>query len=171
MLMQAWVPPPRPHRKALHGRYVRVEPLEAERHCDDLHEALAADPTHSRWTFRFQSGFETRDQLFAYLVGIESGTAAFFGVYIDLATGKAAGLGSLMSIDTAAGSIEIGAIMLAPAMSGTAAGTEALILQIRWAFELGYRRWSRLAATPNSGKREPTPRSKSVMCNYGDLFY
>jgi len=138
--LASWTPPPRPHRRVLHGRFVRVEPLEAERHCDDLHAAFSADPEHLRWEYRFQSGFATRADLLAYLVSIETSTAAYYGVYVDLTTGKAAGLGSLMSIDQLHGSIEIGAIMLAPSLSRTAAGTEALILQIRWAFSLGYRR-------------------------------
>lgn len=138
--IDSWRPPPRPHRHILHGQFVRIEPLEAEKHVGELHESLAADPEHTRWEYRFQRGFSTRAELFAYLVGIETSADAYYGVYIDLTTGKAAGLGSLMSVDQANGSIELGAIMLAPCMSGTAAGTEALILQIRWAFELGYRR-------------------------------
>jgi len=119
---------------------VRVEPLTAEEHCDDLFAAFSADPNHTRWTYRFQSGFDTRDELFAYLVSIESHPSAHYGVYIDVASGKASGLGALMSISPANGSLEIGAIMLAPCMSGTPAGTEALVLQLRWAFEAGYRR-------------------------------
>ena len=105
-----WTARPVPHRKTLKGRYVRVEPLEAERHCDDLYAAFAN--ANERWTYRFQEGFDTREDLFEYLSGIESGTAAYYGVYIDLATNKAGGLGSLMTIDKVNGTTEIGAIML-----------------------------------------------------------
>lgn len=139
-----WKPPPRPHRKTLDGTFVRIEPLEADRHCDALFAAFNADPEYlaggSRWTYRFQNGFDTRAELFAYLVSIETKSDAHFGVYIDRASGKAGGLGSLMSIDPEQGTIEVGAIMLGPGMSQSSAGTEALILQIRWAFDLGYRR-------------------------------
>lgn len=138
--LKGWTPRPRPHRAVLTGLYVRVEPLTAEQHCDDLFAAFAEDPTHARWTYRFQNGFDSRDDLFGYLVSIETNPSAHFGVYVDVASGKAAGLGALMSIDPAHGTIEIGAIMLAPSMARTAAGTEALVLQLRWVFEAGYRR-------------------------------
>ena len=37
-----WTPRPRPERRAHDGRYVRLEPLDAARHGDDL---FAAGPT------------------------------------------------------------------------------------------------------------------------------
>jgi RimJ/RimL family protein N-acetyltransferase len=64
--------------------------------------------------------------------------------YVDLASGTAAGLGALMSVAPEGGTAEIAEIMISPRIAGAAAGTEAMILQIREAFACGYRRveWS-----------------------------
>ncbi|TIO99006.1 MAG: GNAT family N-acetyltransferase, partial [Mesorhizobium sp.] len=37
--LKNWQPRPRPERKALEGRYVRLEPLSASKHGDGLYEA------------------------------------------------------------------------------------------------------------------------------------
>ena len=165
-----WAPPKRLHRATHVGRFVRVEPLEADRHCDELFAAFQVDQNHSRWAYSFQSGFSSREALWAYLASVEAGTGAYFGVYVDLASdgpliasdctssylsapvlryvdlasGTAAGLGALMSVAPERGTAEIAEIMLSPRIAGAAAGTEAMILQIRQAFALGYRRveWS-----------------------------
>lgn len=75
-----WAPPKRLHRVTHVGRFVRVEPLEADRHCDELFAAFQDDPSHSRWAYSFQSGFSSREELWAYLASLEAGTGAYFGV-------------------------------------------------------------------------------------------
>jgi hypothetical protein len=75
-----WAPPKRLHRATHVGRFVRVEPLEADRHCDELFAAFQDDPSHSRWAYSFQSGFSSREALWAYLASLEAGTGAYFGV-------------------------------------------------------------------------------------------
>lgn len=129
-----------PWRETLLGRTVRVEPLTAAEHVDELWDAISEDPGGVRWTYRFQGPFSDKASFLAYLRRIEADPEVRFSVYRPIETGRAAGLGALMSIQPAAGSIEIGAIMMAPAMAGTTAATEALFLQIDWALGLGYRR-------------------------------
>jgi RimJ/RimL family protein N-acetyltransferase len=61
---------------------------------------------------------------------------------IDERSGLATGLASYMRIEPEAGSIEVGAVMYSPRLQRTAAGTEAMYLMMRRAFdELGYRRY------------------------------
>jgi RimJ/RimL family protein N-acetyltransferase len=58
------------------------------------------------------------------------------------AGGKAVGVASYLNINLSAGSIEVGGIAYAPALQKTPAGTEAMFLMMRRAFdELGYRRY------------------------------
>jgi len=62
---------------------------------------------------------------------------------IDLATGKPFGQASYLNIDPAAGSIEVGGIVYAPAFQRGIAATEAMYLMMRCVFdELGYRRYA-----------------------------
>ncbi|MEO1601250.1 MAG: GNAT family protein, partial [Pseudomonadota bacterium] len=142
--LAAWAPPPAPLRETLEGRWVVVEPLSAERHGTDLWAAFSEDSQGLRWTYRFDGPFADGAACQDYLARMEVSPAMRFGAYRDRSTGRVAGMGALMSIMPAAGAIEVGAIMMAPAMSGTRAGTEALFLQIDWAFRAGYRRmeWS-----------------------------
>jgi RimJ/RimL family protein N-acetyltransferase len=62
---------------------------------------------------------------------------------IDLASNKPFGQASYLNIDPAAGSIEVGGIVYAPAFQRGVAATEAMYLMMRRAFEeLGYRRYA-----------------------------
>ena len=50
-----WAPPPSPDKtvwaEKMQGRYVRLEPLKAVRHCDDLFAAFAADTKNQIWDY------------------------------------------------------------------------------------------------------------------------
>lgn len=135
-----WASPPRPSRAILDGRYVRLEPLDAARHGQALYDAFAEDRSGRNWTYRLQGPFDRRADFQAWLETIEAGTDPLYFAYVDRETGLAAGMGAFMTIAPAAGSIEIGSIMLAPAMQGRRSATEAHYLMIDWAFNAGYRR-------------------------------
>ena len=135
-----WTPPPTPPRETITGRYVSLVPLNAKDHATDLFAAFAKDKTGANWTWRMQEPFETEAALTAWLRAIERDEAMIYFAYVDHATSKATGNGAFMSMMPAGGSIEIGSIMLGPALQRTRAGTEALMLMIRWAFDAGYRR-------------------------------
>jgi RimJ/RimL family protein N-acetyltransferase len=57
------------------------------------------------------------------------------------AEGSAAGVASYLRIDPAQGSIEVGNLCFPPGLSGTVAATEAMVLMMARAFDLGYRRY------------------------------
>lgn len=135
-----WTPPPLPPREPIVGRYATLAPLSAAEHGPDLFHAFAADTSGANWTWRMQGPFPDQAALTAWLSAIEGREDMIYFAYVDNATGTAAGNGAFMSMAPSGGSIEIGSIMLAPAMQGTRAGTEALILMIAWAFQAGYRR-------------------------------
>lgn len=135
-----WAAPPRPSRVSLDGRYVCLEPLDAARHGPALFDAFAADSDGRNWTYRLQGPFKTQSEFQTWLGMIETGSDPLYFAYVDKETGLAAGMGAFMTIAPGAGSIEIGSIMLSPAMQGRRSATEAHYLMIDWAFEAGYRR-------------------------------
>jgi RimJ/RimL family protein N-acetyltransferase len=72
----------------------------------------------------------------------ESGSAALFFALIPKSSASAAGYASYMRIDQANGVVEVGNILMTPALQRTTAATEAMYLMARHVFEdLGYRRY------------------------------
>ncbi|MEM9046371.1 MAG: GNAT family protein [Pseudomonadota bacterium] len=136
-----WTPPPRPAREVLAGQYVRLEPLDEDRHGPDLWEAFSANTDGSDWTYRMQEPFASEAALTAWLREIQSLDDMIYYAYVSQETGKALGNGAFMTIAPTAGSIEVGSIMFSPALQRTRMATEAMYLHMRWAFEAGYRRF------------------------------
>ncbi|QCI65361.1 GNAT family N-acetyltransferase [Phreatobacter stygius] len=140
--LKDWQPRPRPVRNVLDGRYVRLEPLDARKHGDDLFEASDVPDAASRFAYLYESPPEDRTSFQAWLERVERSEDPLFFAVIDKASGKAAGRQTLMRIDPASGSIEIGNIYWGPLMSRRPAATEAQFLFMQYAFEeLGYRRY------------------------------
>lgn len=139
--IENWTPCPLPPREILEGRYVRLEPILAERHTDDLFRAFSVDSEGANWTHRMNGPYPTRDGLRTWLRDIESMEDMVYFAYVDRESGRALGNGAFMSMAPAAGSIETGSIMFSPDLQRTRAATEAIYLKIRWAFENGYRRF------------------------------
>ncbi|MDX1726178.1 MAG: GNAT family protein [Pseudomonas sp.] len=135
-----WQPRPVPQRQPLAGRFVRLEPLDAARHGDDLWLALQG-PDPALWDYLAYGPFASRAPFDAWLAGnAQSQDPLFFSV-IDLTRGRAVGLLSYLRITSRDGSIEIGHIAFGQAMQRTPGSTEAVWLLARHAFDdLGYRR-------------------------------
>lgn len=134
-----WSSPPRPPHTRMDGRYARVEPLDPERHAAALFAANRE--SDAIWDYLPYGPFGTLDAYRAWMSETCLGPDPFFHAVIDKATGKAAGVASYLRINPEAGSIEVGHINYAPALQRTRAGTEAMVLMMRRAFELGYRRY------------------------------
>ena len=136
-----WSPPPPPPREPLVGRFCRLEPLNPTRHATSLFHANSLDAEGRNWTYLPYGPFETAESYRVWVEkGSRSGDPMFFAV-VDGATSRAAGVASYLNIDPASGSIEVGHINYSPLLQRTPAGTEAMYLMMRQAFELGYRRY------------------------------
>ncbi|MDE2849147.1 MAG: GNAT family protein [Acidobacteriota bacterium] len=136
-----WSAPPLPPRRPLAGRHCRVEPLDPARHTEDLYEATAADAEGRIWTYLSYGPFASRADLQGWAeAAAESEDPRFFAI-VNTADGRAAGVASYLRIDPAVGSIEVGSICYPPRLQRTTAATEAMVLMMRNAFELGYRRY------------------------------
>ena len=117
-----------------------LEPLNAARHADDLWAAWNVDSEGSMWTYLPYGPFADAPSHAAWIdVQSRSVDPLFFAV-IDRATGRAVGWVSWLRITPEHGTIEMGHLVFSSALRRRATATEALILMMREAFRLGYRR-------------------------------
>ncbi|MBH0237100.1 GNAT family N-acetyltransferase [Methylobrevis albus] len=137
-----WSGAARPPRTPADGRLVRLEPLDPDRHGDDLFAAFGADAEGRNWTYLGYGPFADRAAFGAWMDATCRGDDPLFHAVIDRVTGRAVGVASYLRIDPAGGVIEVGHIHLSPALQRTAQSTEAMFLLMARAFDdLGYRRY------------------------------
>ena len=140
-----WVAPPSPDQMQwgdeMQGRYVRLEPLKAARHCDDLFAAFAADAKNQIWDYLPYGPFASAADLASWMHATCARSDPYFFAIIDQASNGAVGVASYLRINPDSGSIEVGHINFAPQLQSTIGATEAMYLMMRWAFMAGYRRY------------------------------
>jgi RimJ/RimL family protein N-acetyltransferase len=135
-----WKPAALPVRVSLSGRYVTLEPLDAERHSSALWQAVRGHD--ELWTWLFDGPYATEPDLRQAIEAKQTATGVVFLAIVPVETGQAAGWASFMRMEPAHGVIEVGNIMLAPSLQHTTAATEAMFLMARHVFDdLGYRRY------------------------------
>ena len=136
-----WTPPPRPTRSTLTGRYCRVEPLDPERHPEDLHAANRLDPSGKAFTYLSSGPFDSLASYRQWITASCLGADPLFHAIVDNDTSKAVGVAAYMRIDPSNGSIEVGHLNFSPLLQQTRAATEAMHLMMKNAFAIGYRRY------------------------------
>ncbi|MCH7539663.1 MAG: GNAT family N-acetyltransferase [Proteobacteria bacterium] len=138
----SWSLRARPPLRPMEGHYCRVEPIDPGRHAADLHDANRTDEEGRIWTYLPYGPFDTFQ---AYLLWMERnalGADPMFHAIVERRTNKAVGVASYLRINPDHGVIEVGHINYSPLLQRTPAGTEAMFLMMRRAFdELGYRRY------------------------------
>lgn len=132
-------PPPSP--VALEGRWCRLEPLDAEKHARSLFDAFAEDTDQRGWTYLPYGPFADFDEFRAWMEATCFGDDVLFFAIFDRDSNCWAGLAAYLRIAPAVGSIEVGHIRYAPMLQRRRAGTEAMYLMMKHAFDLGYRRY------------------------------
>jgi RimJ/RimL family protein N-acetyltransferase len=153
-----WRSPPHPPRTAMAGRFCRVEPLDPARHGAELHAANSLDRDGRNFTYLSGGPFATREAYFEWLNGFCRGDDPLFHAIVDAASGQAVGVASFMRIDPRNGVIEVGHINLSPLLQRKPAATEAMVLMMRRAFELGYRRYEWKCDSLNAPSRAAAQR-------------
>lgn len=154
-----WTPRERPARSVMEGRYVRLEPLDPNRHGDGLYAASATPDGEARFRWLYESPPESREAFQSWLEKAAAGEDPLFFAVIDKATGRIGGRQTFMRIEPAHGVIEIGNILWNPPVAGTPAATEALYLFARHAFDdLGYRRFEWKCNAENEPSRRAALR-------------
>lgn len=117
-----------------------LESLDAERHATSLWNAIRG---HDQlWTWMPDGPFATEAAFRQSLAQKQAAADAVFLAIVPIGAGAAAGYASYMRIDARNGVVEVGNILLSPALQHTTAATEAMFLMARHVFEdLGYRRY------------------------------
>ena len=126
----------------IEGKYTILEALSVEKHAEDLLAVYGPDSPRDMWTYLFQPPVENLEELIVALQQMMERKDRFYYTIIDKVTGKALGTFSLMRIDQANRTIEVGAVTFSSALKQTRVGTEAHYLLARYVFEeLNYRRY------------------------------
>lgn len=139
----------RPEPTVMTGRYCRLEPLDFERHGQDLWDQMAvADPERRQWMFLAGHGpFATKGDFIQDWKSYDSAVDNL--TYVVIPTDEAADLPpvatgqfSFLRIRPEAGSIEVGFVRFPPQMARSRTSTEAQFLLMQHVFEvLQYRRY------------------------------
>ncbi len=140
----------------MEGRFVRLEPLDADSHAFDLHAAFNGHD--ALWDYMPYGPFASGSAYHRWAREREGGEDPGFVVLRDKATGRAGGIASYLRIAPEAGSIEVGHICLSPGMQRSAAWTEAMFLMMQWAFAAGYRRYEWKCNALNLASRRAAER-------------
>ncbi len=137
-----WTARLRPPRSAIAGSFCRIEMLDPAAHAADLFAGNRLDAEGRNWTYLAYGPFERLEDYRAWLDSIAKPEDPLFHTIIDLASGNAVGIASLMRIDPPNGVIEVGHINYSPLLQRKPHATEAMYLLMRRVFdELGYRRY------------------------------
>jgi RimJ/RimL family protein N-acetyltransferase len=145
-----------PKAVVLEGRYGRIEKLDASHHGADLWAALAG---HDQiWTYLAYGPFPNPEAFAPWLEGRAAAVDPFCYAVIDKAS-RACGILALMSVRPDMRVIEVGNVLLSPALQRTPLATEAQYLLARYAFEtLGYRRYEWKCNALNAASRRAAVR-------------
>ena len=148
--------PPRP--VMMQGRYVRLEPLDADRHCTALWDAVRGN--EEVWTWLSDGPHRSEPDLRRALAEKYASTdTLFFAMLPEGTPSSAAGYASYMRIEPAHGVVEVGNILLSPRLQRTRAATEAMYLMGRHIFDdLGYRRYEWKCNAQNEPSRRAALR-------------
>jgi RimJ/RimL family protein N-acetyltransferase len=140
-IIENFTPPPHPKNIQLNGRTVRLEPLDALKHAEDLFQSNSFDREGMNWKYLPYGPFEKIEDYANWLQEkAKSDDPSFFAI-IRLSDHKAVGIASFLRINPTDGSIEVGHINYSPLLQKTREGTEAMYLMMKWVFESGYRRY------------------------------
>lgn len=149
----------RPRRITLEGRHVRIAPLDAAAHSDDLWNGACSPEHDALWDYLSDGPYRDRAEFDAALARkAASGDPLFFAI-LDRTSGRALGYASYLRIEPAHRVIEVGSILYTPALQRTTGATEAMYLMARHAFEdLGYRRYEWKCNALHQGSRRAALR-------------
>ncbi len=145
-----------PKSVVLQGRCGRVEKLDPARHSADLWAAFAG---HDEiWTYLPYGPFADKNA-FALWLKARAGISDPFSYVVVDAAERACGIIPLMAVRPEMRVIEVGNIVLGPALQHTTLATEAQYLLARYVFEtLGYRRYEWKCDARNAASRRAALR-------------
>lgn len=157
-LVKGFTPPPHPKSITLIGEHVRLEPLDVGRHAAGLFASNGHDKAGANWTYLPYGPFVDLASYEDWLRSVTQLDDPTFFAIIRRADEEPVGVASYLRINQTDGSIEVGHINYSPLLQQTAAGTEAMYLMMKWAFENGYRRYEWKCNALNAKSRHAAQR-------------
>jgi RimJ/RimL family protein N-acetyltransferase len=146
-----------PERRALQGRFGRLEPLDEAKHGESLWQAVKG--ADAIWTYLAYGPFPDEAAFRAWLKERQALADPLYYAVIDGKSGRALGCVTLMRIDQPNGVIETGHIFFSPLLQKTPLATEAVFLQGKHVFDdLGYRRFEWKCDNANEPSRRAAKR-------------
>lgn len=151
-----WHVPPEPTGKVLSGNLVELVPLDPDVHAEGLFPAYQG---HDQvWDYLPYGPFAAIDDYRAWMAEVTALPAHQFFAIRNREADAWQGVASYLRIAPQSGSIEVGHINFSPALQATPAATETMYLMMRWAFEVGYRRYEWKCNALNHGSRRAAQR-------------
>ncbi|MDF2619787.1 MAG: GCN5-related N-acetyltransferase [Xanthobacteraceae bacterium] len=151
-------PAPRPERVALTGRHVDIMPFDVAAHGPDLYAASHGPEREALWAYLGAGPFADYEAFETYYRAAAEREDPLLFAILDK-SGRAVGHATYMRIDPANRVIEVGNILYTPALMRTPAGTEAMYLMAKHAFEtMGYRRYEWKCNALNAPSRRAAER-------------
>jgi RimJ/RimL family protein N-acetyltransferase len=142
----------------LEGRGVRLEPIGPQ-HVDDVYAATCGKDDDALWTYLFWDRPRDRGELARIVEDGRSDPGRVMYAIVAVEADRAVGFCSLMRIDEAMGSIEVGGIAYGRQLQRSRAATEAMALLMRHVFDdLGFRRYEWKCDSLNAPSRRAAIR-------------
>ena len=153
-----WAGAKSPEGVLLEGQGVRLEPIGPQ-HVDDLVASVCGEDDDAIWTYLFWDRPADREAMVRIVDhGVQDPEQVMYAI-VPVETGRAAGFCSLLRIDPAMGSIEVGGIAFGRQLQRSRAATEAMALLMRHVFgDLGYRRYEWKCDSLNGASRRAAIR-------------
>lgn len=151
------LPVPRPERVTIRGASCSLEPL-IEAHAADLIAAESDPSDPSSWTYMSYGPFCTVSEYAQWIRDFASSEDPLFYAIRDHARDQVVGVASYLRISPEHASIEVGHIHYSPRLQRSRAASEAMFLMMRYAFELGYRRYEWKCHSLNAASRRAATR-------------
>lgn len=160
-VVPGWEARPVPEPVRLAGRHVELVPLTSARYADLF--ATTCDPAlPDLWTYRPVERPSSLAGLWMHLAAVADDPGALTFALVPRtgsSADRASGIASFARIAPEHGVLEIAGVLLGRGLARTAAGTEALHLMLRHAFDdLGYRRVEWKCDTTNEPSRRAALR-------------
>lgn len=157
--LKNWTTALTPPRTPMVGSWCCMEPINPNNHTDALFMAFSEDLENRNWSYLPYGPFETKKAFNGWIRETCLGSDPLFYAIIDKSNNKALGISSYLRITPNVGVIEAGHIHYAPALQNSTAGTEAMYLMMKRAFEeLGYRRYEWKCDALNFSSRKAAER-------------
>jgi RimJ/RimL family protein N-acetyltransferase len=155
--LPGWSKRPLPSELPLIGGYCRLEKFDPACHAAELYSAFAEASDGRDWTYMPAGPFASQDEYVVYMQkAVLKSDPLHHAILVD---GKPVGSAALMRIDPDNGIIEVGHVSYSRRLQRTKAGTEAMFLLMRRAFdELGYRRYEWKCDSLNAPSRQAAER-------------